>query len=113
MPRLRASACCWLLAAIVAVMPALPCLLTCAAEGHMAHMQGDMRTPPGSHALPCHHLPTPLSTAVSSLAAAVMLPASGSLTPVAPAKIVVSVATVPSLPPIPQLVPDPPPPRLG
>jgi hypothetical protein len=113
MPRIRVTACCCLLAAIVAVMPALPCLLTCAAEGHMAHMQGDMHGAPGSDTLPCHHLPAPLGSVVSTLAAAVMLPPSASPPPVVRVEAVASLAALPSLPSLPQLIPDPPPPRQG
>ncbi|HET8634721.1 MAG TPA: hypothetical protein VFL88_11295 [Gemmatimonadales bacterium] len=113
MPRIRVTACCCLLAAIVAVMPALPCLLTCAAEGHMAHMAGDAPTAPTPNAPPCHHLPAPLGSVVSTLAATVMLPPSASPLPVARAEPVASLAALPSLPSIPQLIPDPPPPRLG
>jgi hypothetical protein len=113
MPRLRAAVCCCLLAAIVAAMPALPCLLTCAAQGHMAGMQGETQAPPGPDTLPCHHLPAPLGSVVSSLAASMMLPPSASPPPVAHAEAVASMAALPSLPAIPQLNPDPPPPRLG
>ena len=40
MPRFRLATLSCLLVAIVAVMPALPCLLTCAAQGHMTQLQG-------------------------------------------------------------------------
>jgi hypothetical protein len=114
MPRIRVTAFCCLLAAIVAVMPALPCLLTCAAQGHMAHMQGDTRMPQAPDAPPCHHqLPTPLGSVVSTLAATAMLPPSASPLPLARVESAASVAALPSHPSIPQLIPDPPPPRLG
>lgn len=113
MPRFRLATVSCLLVAIVAVTPALPCLLTCAAEGHMAHMHGHGRGGPGE-AQPCHHqLPTPLGSVVSTLAATTMLPPAASPAPLARAESVAPVAKILPLPSIPQLIPDPPPPRAG
>jgi hypothetical protein len=114
MPRFRVAFSCCLLAAIVAVMPALPCLLTCAAEGHMTHLEGGGQAPPGHDTLPCHHqLPQALGSVVSTLVATIMLPPSAWPVPMVRADTVTSARVVPTLPSIPQLIPDPPPPRLG
>jgi hypothetical protein len=93
--------------------PALPCLLTCAAEGHMANMQGDARSP-DHQAAPCHHqLPVPLASVVDALSATTMLPPRALPMPLAAAERHIPASASPTLPSIPQLVPDPPPPRIG
>ncbi len=113
MPRFRLAACCCLLASIVVMAPALPCLLTCAAEGHMANMQGDARSP-DHQAAPCHHqLPVPLASVVDALSATTMLPPRALPMPLAAAERHIPASASPTLPSIPQLVPDPPPPRIG
>jgi hypothetical protein len=113
MPRFRLAACCCLLASIVVLAPELPCLLTCAAEGHMAHMLGEMPSQ-DQHAVPCHHqLPAPLASAVSVLAATTMLPSGAPPVPVASGEHPLPLPASPSRPSIPQYDPDPPPPRLG
>lgn len=113
MPRFRLAACCCLLASIVVMAPALPCLLTCAAEGHMAHMHGDAPGP-GHPQAPCHHqLPVPLGSVVNALNATTMLPPRALPMPLAISVSHVAVAASPSVPSLPQLDPDPPPPRVG
>jgi hypothetical protein len=113
MPRFRLAACCCLFASIVVVAPALPCLLTCAAEGHMAQMQGEMPRPDHGP-LPCHHqLPMPLASVVNTLSATTMLPSVALPVLLAALEHPLPAPASSSLPSVPKPNPDPPPPRVA
>ncbi len=114
----RLSALCCLLAAIVALAPSLPCMLMCASKAHQAqmqHMHGHGMAAPDQASMPCNgeHLPAPLASVVTSLAATTMLP------PTLAPQIIGAVGrrtdTLPQgIPPLaPRLLPEPPPPRLS